>query len=155
MRARIDREFGTTDIWNVKYVRGGTIDIEFIIQHLILRHGHAHPEVDSTNSLTALERLAAAGLIESGIAADLAATLALWLRLQGFLRLTTDGKFEPDKAPEGLRRALMQSGLGDRAGEFDFAGFEYHLRQVAARTHTCFRELIEAPAAALAPASHP
>ena len=34
MRARIDKEHGTEDVWKVKYLRGGLIDIEFIAQYL-------------------------------------------------------------------------------------------------------------------------
>ena len=50
MRVRIEKEFGTTDIWEVKYIRGGTIDVEFIAQYLMLRHASEHPEILSSDA---------------------------------------------------------------------------------------------------------
>ena len=38
MRARIEKEKGTRDIWDLKQVRGGLVDLEFIAQHLQLVH---------------------------------------------------------------------------------------------------------------------
>ena len=38
MRARIEKEKGTRDIWELKQVRGGLVDLEFIAQHLQLVH---------------------------------------------------------------------------------------------------------------------
>ncbi len=57
MRARIDKEHGTDDIWAVKYLRGGLIDIEFIAQYLQLRYAHRKPDVLSPNTGTALRQL--------------------------------------------------------------------------------------------------
>ena len=34
MRAKIEAEKGTNDIWELKQVRGGLIDIEFLTQFL-------------------------------------------------------------------------------------------------------------------------
>ena len=38
MRARIAKEKGTEDIWDLKQVRGGLVDVEFIAQYLQLVH---------------------------------------------------------------------------------------------------------------------
>src|SRR5262249_51580213 len=38
MRARIEKEKGTKDIWDLKQVRGGLVDLEFIAQYLQLVH---------------------------------------------------------------------------------------------------------------------
>ena len=43
MRARIAEEKGTDDIWDLKQVRGGLVDLEFIAQYLQLVHAAAHP----------------------------------------------------------------------------------------------------------------
>ncbi len=103
MRLRIEKEFGTTDIWEVKYIRGGTIDVEFIAQYLMLRHASEHPEILSSDAAAALRAAARAGLLDAGVAEDLCGALSLWRRIQGFLRLTTEGRFIADKAPAGLR----------------------------------------------------
>ena len=44
MRARIEKEKGTRDPWELKQVRGGLVDLEFIAQHLQLVHAADHPQ---------------------------------------------------------------------------------------------------------------
>ena len=44
MRERIAKEKGTEDIWDLKQVRGGLVDVEFIAQYLQLVHAGKHPE---------------------------------------------------------------------------------------------------------------
>jgi glutamate-ammonia-ligase adenylyltransferase len=151
MRRRIDKEFATTDIWDVKYFRGGMIDVEFIAQYLMLRHAHDHPEVLSTDSATALRRLAERGLLDGGVAEELCEALALWRRIQSFIRLTTEGLFEADKAPPGLRRALMRAALPETEGDpaLDFAWVEERARATALRVLLHFHTLVDEPAAAL------
>ena len=50
MRQRIWAEKGTDNVWDLKQVRGGLVDIEFIAQHLQLVHAAAHPEVLDQNA---------------------------------------------------------------------------------------------------------
>ncbi len=45
MRALIEKEKGTTDIWDLKQVRGGLVDLEFIAQYLQLVTAHRSPGV--------------------------------------------------------------------------------------------------------------
>jgi glutamate-ammonia-ligase adenylyltransferase len=48
MRDRIlQSHTGNGDDFNVKHSRGGIIDVEFSVQHLVLRHARAHPELMS------------------------------------------------------------------------------------------------------------
>jgi glutamate-ammonia-ligase adenylyltransferase len=150
MRGRIEREFGTDDVWNTKYVRGGQIDASFIAQYLQLRHAHEHPGILSTDTATAIGNLAAAGLLDGAVAADLIDALRMWRRIQGFLRLTTEGRFDAGEAPEGLRRALTRAVLGSDAGDIGFFQLEAHVRAVARRVHGHFTSLVETPAARLA-----
>jgi glutamate-ammonia-ligase adenylyltransferase len=153
MRVRIEKEFGTTDIWEVKYVRGGTIDVEFIAQYLMLRHAAEHPEVLSSDAAAALRAAASAGLLEPGIAEDLCGALSLWRRIQGFLRLTTEGRFIADKAPAGLREALIRAAFPESAEDpsFDFEALETKARSIAAKAHRHFVTLVEEPAGRLGP----
>ena len=66
MRERIAAEKGTADIWNLKQVRGGLVDLEFIAQYLQLIAAPSQPEVLDQNTLAALDRLALAGVIGRG-----------------------------------------------------------------------------------------
>ena len=66
MRARIEKEKGTRDIWDLKQVRGGLVDLEFIAQYLQLVHAAGHPEILSPNTVAALGNLSRAGLLPAG-----------------------------------------------------------------------------------------
>jgi glutamate-ammonia-ligase adenylyltransferase len=57
------REFADTETINVKYSRGGLIDVEYAVQYLQLLHGHEEPCLRSTNTLTALDGLMRAGVL--------------------------------------------------------------------------------------------
>ena len=72
MRARIEKEKGTRDPWELKQVRGGLVDLEFIAQHLQLVHAAAHPGVLDQNTVAALGNLSEAGLLAPA-AADVTA----------------------------------------------------------------------------------
>src|SRR5256886_10729119 len=65
MRARLERERGAADgpAVNIKTGRGGLVDVEFLVQMLELRHGHAHPAVRVRDTPGAIGALAAAGLL--------------------------------------------------------------------------------------------
>lgn len=45
MRERVEQEFGTKNPWNIKYARGGMMDVEFMAQYLVLAHASATPEI--------------------------------------------------------------------------------------------------------------
>ena len=49
---------------NLKRGPGGTVDVEFAVQMLQLKHAEAHPEVLTPGTLQALERLAEAGCMD-------------------------------------------------------------------------------------------
>ena len=63
MRARIAKEKGTDDIWDLKQVRGGLVDLEFIAQHLQLVHAADNPSVLDQNTVGAYQKLQAAGYL--------------------------------------------------------------------------------------------
>jgi [glutamine synthetase] adenylyltransferase / [glutamine synthetase]-adenylyl-L-tyrosine phosphorylase len=129
----------------VKHLRGGLVDIEFIVQYLQLRHGHDRPDLLEVNTARALEALAQAGLIAAAAAAELADALRLWHNLQGILRLTTGGTFVEDDAPEGLKAAVARA-----VGEADFATVPARLDAASARVRAQFSSMIERPAEAMA-----
>ncbi|MBP6117115.1 MAG: bifunctional [glutamate--ammonia ligase]-adenylyl-L-tyrosine phosphorylase/[glutamate--ammonia-ligase] adenylyltransferase [Neisseriaceae bacterium] len=54
---------------NVKYARGGVVDVEFLVQYLILEHAHRHPHLTRNYGNIALLAMAAdAGLIDPQLA---------------------------------------------------------------------------------------
>ncbi len=51
MREKMSAHRSSTNTMDIKFQRGGLIDIEFIIQYLVLAHAHQHPDLTgSTNS---------------------------------------------------------------------------------------------------------
>jgi glutamate-ammonia-ligase adenylyltransferase len=108
MRSRIAAEKGTDNIWDLKQVRGGLVDIEFMTQHLQLVHAAAHPEVLDQNTVAALQMLDRAGLLPAGAAEVLMPASRLINDLTQVTRLCVDGPFEPASAPSGLRDLMVR-----------------------------------------------
>ena len=138
MRELIDQEKGTSDIWDLKQVRGGLVDIEFIAQYLQLIHAEKHPEVLSQNTVDALERLSQGGLLAAGNADVLIPAARMINNLTQVLRLCLDGSFDPSKAPDGLKTLLTQ------AVELpDFSRLEAELRRTLADVAGLFDAIVQ------------
>ncbi len=143
MRSRVAREHGAAEPWDVKYVRGGLMDLEFICQYLQLREAAAHPQVLDGNTGAACRRLAEAGVLAGDVAEELVACTRLMQNLQGMLQLCCEGPFAEDTSPEGFRRARARAGDVE-----DFRALAKQLRQAQARGYRHFQNFIEAPARA-------
>ena len=57
--------------FHLKLGRGSLADVQFTVEMLLLRHGGDHPEVRTTRTLEAIERLAEHRLVEQSVARDL------------------------------------------------------------------------------------
>jgi glutamate-ammonia-ligase adenylyltransferase len=137
MRARIEKEKGTRDPWELKQVRGGLVDLEFIAQHLQLVHAPTHPRILGQNTVEALENLAQAGVLQPGAAEALLPAARLFNNLTQVLRLCLDEQFEPAKAPDGLKSLLARAGDAP-----DFSHLEAELVAREAEVATLFDQLI-------------
>lgn len=110
MRARIAKEKGTNNIWDLKQVRGGLVDLEFIAQFLQLVAAEKTPEVLDQNTARALRKLAAHGYLAAEHAEVLIPATELIHNLTQILRLCLDGPFDPAAAPKGLKELLVRAG---------------------------------------------
>ncbi len=137
MRQRIADEKGTADIWNLKQVRGGLVDLEFIAQHLQLVTAAAHPSVLDTNTLTALEKLTGAGVLGADTCAQLTEAGRLLHDLTQIVRLSLDDGFDPQTAPEGLKQLLARAG-----GTESFEALEIRLKALLDGVYRAFEALI-------------
>ena len=133
MRNRIAAEKGTADIWDLKQVRGGLVDLEFIAQYLQLVSAHAHPSVLDPNTLAALQKLAKAGSLDGATCARLTAAGQLIQDLTQILRLSLDTGFDPKTAPGGLKHLLAKAG-----GAETFETLENRLISLLADVHAAF-----------------
>lgn len=110
MRERIWNDRKTENIWDLKQVRGGLVDLEFIAQYLQLVHASANPEVLDQNTIAAFEKMRDANLLDADDAATLIETARLVHNLTQIVRLCLDGLFDPAAAPRGLKELLARAG---------------------------------------------
>ncbi len=137
MRNRIEAEKATSDIWDLKQVRGGLVDLEFIVQHLQLVFAAEHPRILDQTTLVALDVAACEGLIPVEEHRRLSAAGQLLHDLTQILRLTLEGPFHPASAPKGLKSLLVRAG---EAQSFD--DLERKLKDALAEIRGAFDRLI-------------
>ena len=141
MRHRHASEHPARSIWQIKHLRGGLVDCEFICQYLQLRYAHENPYILDTSTVTAYGKLAAVELLDRDIAGDLIKATRLWRRLQGLLRITIENEAMPEQFPAPLRATLAAAG-----GVIDFATLEVKVQETADRVLGYYNQLIEEPA---------
>jgi glutamate-ammonia-ligase adenylyltransferase len=137
MRERIAKEYSSGNPWDIKYARGGLIDIDFIAQYMILKHA---PNLLGTRSGSAgdiFTMLKHAGCIDEKTADELLAAKEFLEQLFNMLRLCSDNKFDSETAPEGLKKLLVET-----VDEKDFEGLDKHLLQVEKTVYGYYKSLI-------------
>jgi glutamate-ammonia-ligase adenylyltransferase len=90
IKARVDAERlprGASSATHLKLGRGGIADVEWTVQLLQMRFGHAHPGLRTTQTLPALSSAAGEGLVTSDQADALAAAWRLASRIRNALML--------------------------------------------------------------------
>jgi glutamate-ammonia-ligase adenylyltransferase len=141
MRAKLFAQFPGKAPWDLKFTRGGLVDIEFIAQTLQLTEAHGNPGVLHSNTIGALNALAQAGAIAADDAIALMAAAELQTALMQVLRIAVDGEFNAASATPGLKSLLARAG-----GEDDFARLEAKLQKLQAGVAAIFEKRIARPA---------
>jgi glutamate-ammonia-ligase adenylyltransferase len=139
MRDRLAAEFRDRGPWELKFARGGLVDIEFVAQFLQLRHGRHAAEVLHPNTVTALERLSRCGLLNDQDANAIIAAARLQLVLLQILRISSVGAFDPEQATGGMKALLMRA-----AGADEFHALEIGLAAAQAEARSVFDRLLPA-----------
>jgi glutamate-ammonia-ligase adenylyltransferase len=137
MRRAIAEEKGEDDGWNLKYARGGLVDLEFIAQYLQLRHAHAVPDILDTNTFRVFDKAQRHGLIEVEDGEALRSACRLNHNLTQILRLCLDGAFDPKTSRPGLRALLARA-----SGLPDFSALDADLADRQARVRAIFDRLV-------------
>ena len=137
MRRLMLKEQGSGGAWDIKRVRGGLVELEFVAQTLQLIHAHRHPGVLDTNTLAALGKLAAAGVLPAGDGEVLRRACLLYQRLTQVLRLCVSTAFAPATATAGLNRIVASA-----AGSPDIATAEALLADTEAQVAEVFDRLV-------------
>jgi glutamate-ammonia-ligase adenylyltransferase len=137
MRGAIAKEKGEGARWDLKYVAGGLIDLEFIAQYLQLVHAAAHPDVPETTTARVFDKAWRLGLLAAEDADVLRPAAQLYHNLTQVLRLCLPGPFDPKTAGAGLL------GLLARAADVpDFATLDAHLAETQQKVRACFTRIL-------------
>lgn len=137
MRARIEEEKGTSDIWKIKQVPGGLVDVEFIAQCLQLVHAHDHPHILHANTAETLRLCVDEGLISNDDAEILQPAIRLYHDLTQILRVCLSDHFDPNEASKGLKDVVLKA-----AFEPEMAQLEERLRDYQTTVRACFEKLV-------------
>ena len=86
MRGAIATEKGEDDRWDLRYAKGGLVDVEFIAQYLQLIHAVDHPEILDRSTAKALEKASRLGLLAPEDAEILRPAVRLYQNLTQILR---------------------------------------------------------------------
>jgi [glutamine synthetase] adenylyltransferase / [glutamine synthetase]-adenylyl-L-tyrosine phosphorylase len=133
MRKLIAAEKGDKDVWDLKLVAGGLIDIEFIAQYLQLAFAHKRPGILDVSTRKAIEEAAADRLISAEEAEVLVDAHKLYTDATQFMRLSTSGPFDPAKAAAGVKRRIAAA-----SGFPDFEAFTAALDEARKQVKTAF-----------------
>ncbi|HEY4941687.1 MAG TPA: bifunctional [glutamine synthetase] adenylyltransferase/[glutamine synthetase]-adenylyl-L-tyrosine phosphorylase [Rhizomicrobium sp.] len=135
MREKLSSQFPGKNRWDLKFAPGGLVDIEFIAQTLQLCA--ASPQTLDTNTIAALQKLEAAGVLAAAAAQTLIAGAALEHALMQVLRIALDGTLEPDEATPGLKSLLVRA-----AGASDFPELERRLAEAQTKVREIFADVM-------------
>jgi glutamate-ammonia-ligase adenylyltransferase len=137
MRALIASEKGDRDVWDLKLVAGGLIDIEFVAQYLCLAHGASRPEILDASTRAVLDKAGRAGLITPDQAETLIEAHRLYTDATQFMRLSISGRFDPTTAGAGVKRRIATA-----TGFPDFEAFTAALAEARKKARAAFEAIL-------------
>lgn len=138
MRGLIEKEKPPRDLWDIKLIPGGLIDLEFIAQVAeITGHVEAGRRVTATAEI--LARLSPDFAGGADVRQELCDAYALYLALTQMIRLCLTGQFERDDVPPGLSDLLLA--VTDLP---DFGVLEAHLKETSRKVRKDFDLLLRA-----------
>ena len=138
MRALIAKEKGDRDAWDLKLVRGGLMDIEFVAQFLSLAFAHSKPEILDVSTRMAIDKAGRAGLLPSAPVQTLVEAHRLYTDATQFMRLAIAGPFDPQTAASGVKRRIAAS-----AGFPDFEAFVAALDEARKRVRETYEAVVK------------
>ncbi len=139
MRALITHEKGDRDPWDLKLVRGGLMDVEFVAQYLSLAFAHAKPEILDVSTRKTIDKAGRARLISSAHVETLIDAHRLYTDATQFMRLAIAGPFDPRTAASGVKRRIAAS-----AGFPDFETFVAALNEARKRVREAYEAIMMA-----------
>ncbi|HLW65776.1 MAG TPA: bifunctional [glutamate--ammonia ligase]-adenylyl-L-tyrosine phosphorylase/[glutamate--ammonia-ligase] adenylyltransferase [Gemmataceae bacterium] len=144
MRQRLELSRGPRDL---KRGRGGSVDIEFLVQMLQLKHGCEHPELHWSNTWETLEALQSLGVLAKADYEGLRTSYDFLRQVESRLRLMTNRPLDvwPEAADEQEKLA-RRLGYEAKDGQTAAGQFRAELGQHTRQTRERFLRLISANA---------
>ncbi len=137
IRARVDREYHSDNVWDFKYVRGGMMDAEFIVQFLLLRDAARTPRVLHGTTIKALSLLGEQYRIADDVVQALSASLLFLCDQQQITRLCLGDRADVHNAPAALRNMMA---LRSDAATFEI--LEERLKEVERTIFTQYQKIV-------------
>ncbi len=137
MRALIASEKGDRDPWDLKLVKGGLMDIEFVAQHLSLAFAHARPGILDVSTRRVIDKAGAAGLLSAGEVETLVEAHRLYTDATQFMRLAIAGPFDPARAAAGVKRRIAAA-----TGFPDFEAFVAAIDEARKKVREAFEAIL-------------
>ncbi|MGA2054064.1 MAG: bifunctional [glutamine synthetase] adenylyltransferase/[glutamine synthetase]-adenylyl-L-tyrosine phosphorylase [Bradyrhizobium sp.] len=138
MRRAIALEKGEDDLWDLKYVGGGLVDIDFIAQYLQLAHAADKPDILDVNTLHVLDNAGRLGVLPPASVEILRSAALLYHDLTQILRLCVNEKFNPETAGEDLLQIMARAGDAP-----DFSSLQARVKETQAEVRRVFSAVVE------------
>ena len=139
LREKVDLEYGSSDVWAVKYVRGGLVDAEFIIQYLLLKHGDKRTPPFVIGHEKALQELIQLGVLSEQDGNKLNKAAKLLSYVMNILRLCYETKSKDRNYSNELIKLLCKTTSTkdkndlvkqlEQAQEFVYALFQHTINE--------------------------
>jgi glutamate-ammonia-ligase adenylyltransferase len=137
MRRAIALEKGEDDLWDLKHVAGGLVDIDFIAQYLQLAHAADKPDIIDVNTLHVLDNAARLGVLPAASVEILRSAALLYHDLTQILRLCVSDRFDPETAGEDLLQILARAGDAP-----DFSSLQARVRETQIEVRRVFQVVL-------------
>ena len=138
MRRAIALEKGESDVWDLKYVAGGLVDIDFIAQYMQLAHAAEKPEILDVSTLQVLDNAARLGALPAASVEILRSAALLYHDLTQIIRLCVSEKFDPEAAGEDLLHIMARAGDAP-----DFSSLQARVKEMQTEVRRVFHAVLE------------
>jgi glutamate-ammonia-ligase adenylyltransferase len=137
MRKLIEEEKPPRDLWDIKLIPGGLIDLEFIAQVAVIT-GQFDGSPGTTGTADVLAHLSS-GYADGQMRQELGDAYAFYLAVTQMTRLCLTGAFDRNDVPPGLSDLLLAA-----TDLPDFSVLEAHLKDVSTGVRKSFDQLFRA-----------
>jgi len=146
MRDKVKKQFGHKNPWQIKYRDGGFMDMMFALHYLVLKNAATHKNLFHPSLSATIQNLKAAKLLTTADAKTLTTAADMAVAVQGFLRLTAEHPFTPEKAPAGFKKQLVENLFSTRKKQ-GFAAATQEMNRIFKAADAVCRNILAPPKA--------